>query len=295
MSPELEAIRLVTLHPALVHFTLGTLPLLVLAYAVAAWRRSTRWTFVADATLVVTAVLTLATVAFGLVSNAVLPWPGGLQLWRWLHLGLGAAGGALLVGFAAVRLARRRLRPESGRGELVAALAVTGVMVVTGWIGGEVLVFHAGMGVKAAGNGALAPTVAVPQRPPRDLRGSMHRLRASWSTATTQIASLVVEHPRPEHYRAVEAAAARLEADARWVAKGEDDDEHEGHAHPEIDVGLRFMAAGLADRARALEQAARAGQPAAVAEALGRVTAACAGCHQTYRWRQVAPSAVSKQ
>lgn len=42
--PGMEIIRLVTVHPMLVHFTLGGLPLIILAYAVAARRQSARWT-----------------------------------------------------------------------------------------------------------------------------------------------------------------------------------------------------------------------------------------------------------
>jgi AraC-like DNA-binding protein len=40
---------------------------------------------VGDAALFVTAAATLATGTFGLVSNAVVPWPGGLETFRFLH------------------------------------------------------------------------------------------------------------------------------------------------------------------------------------------------------------------
>src|SRR5207302_5671801 len=79
-------VRIETIHPALAHFTVGGLPLIVVAYAIAVWRRSPAWTLVGDAGLVVTAALTLGTAAFGLVSNAVVPWPGGLEEWRQIHL-----------------------------------------------------------------------------------------------------------------------------------------------------------------------------------------------------------------
>src|SRR5438067_373935 len=104
----IQLVRLVTVHPALVHFTLGAIPLLVIAYAVAAWRRSPGWTLVGDAALGVTAALTLVTATFGLVSNAVLFWPGGIGRWRGIHVGFGLASTVLLAGFALWRLTRRR-------------------------------------------------------------------------------------------------------------------------------------------------------------------------------------------
>ena len=93
----LTAVRLVTVHPVLTHFTIGGLPLIVIAYGIAVWGRWPAWTRVGDAALVVTAVLTLFTLAFGLVSNFVLPWPGGIAIWRWVHLGFGVATTVALV------------------------------------------------------------------------------------------------------------------------------------------------------------------------------------------------------
>src|SRR5688500_9958735 len=101
-------LRLATVHPALAHFTLGGLPLIVVAYAIATFRRSRAWTLVGDAGLVVTAALTLGTLAFGLVSDAVVPWPGGLERWRGVHLATGVATTVVLVLLAAVRLASPR-------------------------------------------------------------------------------------------------------------------------------------------------------------------------------------------
>src|SRR5262245_6584326 len=102
----LHVVRWATIHPALAHFTIGGLPLIVIGYAVAVWRRSPAWTLVGDAALVVTAALTLATGAFGLVANAQ-PWPGGIESWRWIHLGAGVATTVLLALFAAARLVFR--------------------------------------------------------------------------------------------------------------------------------------------------------------------------------------------
>jgi uncharacterized membrane protein len=50
-----HVVRLATIHPALAHFTIGGLPLIVAAYAIAVWRRSPAWTLVGDAALVLTA------------------------------------------------------------------------------------------------------------------------------------------------------------------------------------------------------------------------------------------------
>ena len=136
----LEGVRLVTVHPALVHFTLGGLPILVLAYAIAAWRRSERWTFTGDMALFVTASITVLTAAFGLVSNWTVPWPGGLDVWRWLHVAVGVATTVLLLAFAFARAVARRRGGSSGKGVVAVALLVSSVAAFAGWIGGDVLV-----------------------------------------------------------------------------------------------------------------------------------------------------------
>ncbi len=65
----MEPIRLITIHPALVHVPLGVLPLLVLAYALARRGDSERWTFVGDVLLFITAAFTLLTATFGLLAR----------------------------------------------------------------------------------------------------------------------------------------------------------------------------------------------------------------------------------
>src|SRR5262245_34438536 len=135
-------VRLVTVHPALVHLTLGVLPVLVIGYAIAAWRRSERWSFVADVAAAIGAPITLATFAFGLVSNATLAWPDGLNTWRWLHLAFGAFTTLLFVLLAAFRLVLRRRGRASGVGAFVASSMLALVAAVAGWIGGEILVFR---------------------------------------------------------------------------------------------------------------------------------------------------------
>jgi uncharacterized membrane protein len=48
----INVIRLVTVHPFLVHFSIGILPVMVLGYAAAVWFKSERWSFVGDAATV---------------------------------------------------------------------------------------------------------------------------------------------------------------------------------------------------------------------------------------------------
>lgn len=277
----MEPIRITTVHPALVHFTLGTLPVLVIAYLLAAVRRSHRFTFAGDVTAVVTAIITLATVAFGLVSNALVEWPGGLGTWRWLHLAFGITSGVALVAFAGVRLWWRRKSPVSGMPTAYAALIMSLLIGFTGWIGGEVLVFHSGVAVKAAGEGALAPPLdADREQPPEDLEHAMHRIRADWAAVDTALASAVVQEPSKQRFDTVAQAATRIADTAHWIAENRSEGEHD-HEHG---AGLDFMAGRLEQKASALAEAARKGELPAVARANGELTATCAGCHQSFRW-----------
>jgi uncharacterized membrane protein len=272
MSDTLRGWSLVTVHPVLVHLTVGTMPLVVLAYAVAAWRRSERWTFAADVALVVTAVATLATFAFGLVSNAALSWPGGLGTWRWLHLGFGCGSTALLLGLAVVRLVSRRRRPVSGLGSFAAVGLVALVIGFTGWIGGEVLVYRSGMAVDAAGAGALAPPITAVAPQPHDLMDAMHVLRADWGAATATLASTVVEHPTPARFSTLADDASGLRKAAAWLARSK----------PE----LAAPAQELAHQADALAEAARQHDPARAASAMGQITQVCVQCHEQHRWSE---------
>lgn len=255
-------VRLETVHPILVHFTLGALPFLLLAYAVAARRRSAAWTFAGDTLLFFTAAITLATVAFGLVSNAVVDWPGGLSTWRWLHLGLGAFTALSLLVLAVARALRRRKHPvgRAFAGMLIASLGG----LVTGWIGGELLVFRSGMAVEAAAGGALAPPLTSRSPRPGDVTGAMHDLRASWAAATAELASMVVHDPDAREYAAVERHARDIGDVARWIAEEHGPDGKHAHAHGDDDSGgegARALVAGahtLAHQADELAQAAHA-------------------------------------
>src|SRR5205814_2059357 len=131
MRPEIEIFRLVTLHPALVHFALGGLPILVVAYVLARWRRSERWSFVGDVAATVTAAAATASLASGLLSNALVPWPGGLESWRALHLAGGVASALALVTLAVGRLAARRRHPVSGNAALAGSLIAAAFVAFT--------------------------------------------------------------------------------------------------------------------------------------------------------------------
>ncbi|HEY2747271.1 MAG TPA: DUF2231 domain-containing protein [Polyangia bacterium] len=206
------------MHPALAHFTIGGLPLIVIAYAMAVRRRSPAWTFVGDVALIVTAALTLATGIFDLVSNAVVSWPGGIEKWRWLHLGFGVTTTALLAILAALRIVFRRGDVAIGRAMFAAALAVAAVAGFTGWIGGEVLVFHSGMAVRAAGDGALAPPVRDSDARPKDFLDAMRQARAAWASINTHLAWMLVQHPRDEDFRRIELDARRMQAVCKVMA-----------------------------------------------------------------------------
>ncbi|MBI2892311.1 MAG: hypothetical protein HYY06_02075 [Deltaproteobacteria bacterium] len=309
----LEPIRLVTIHPALVHFTLGALPIMVLAYAMGLWRRSDRWTFAGDVATVSAAAITLGTFAFGLVSNAVVEWPGGLDLWRYLHLALGALSTAMLGGFALLRLKLRFRSQLSGRGTLGWAIATSVVVLATGWIGGEVLVFHSGVAVKAAADGALAPPTTRVGRP-SDLLESMGQLRASWAAVHTRVARMIAERPRTEDFEVVATEAGRMERLARWIGEegprtlegaarpshhephGDDEaGEHEEGREPPPDPPgedaemtrgehLTLVAEILEGRAAVLRREARKRDLPALTLAAGRIDQLCVGCHEEIRW-----------
>jgi len=273
-----HVVRLATIHPALAHFTIGGLPLIIIAYALAMWRRSSAWTFVGDAALVVTAALTLGTGIFGLVSNAVVPWPGGIETWRWLHLGCGVTTTVLLALFAAWRLVKRS-DAATGRGTLAAALAVAGVAGLTGWIGGEVLVFHAGMAVRAAGDGAFAPPVRDSDARPKDFLDAMRQARASWGSINTRLAWMLVQHPRDEDFRRIELDARRMQAVCKVMAD-------EGAKDKRNADVLASMSQTLGGDASDIEEAAQKKSLQDIAKAVGEASGHCADCHEQLRWKR---------
>jgi hypothetical protein len=282
-------IRATTVHPLLVHATLGVVPVFLVAYAVAAARRSAHWSFAGDLAVWVGATATAGTVASGLVANALVPWPGGIGIWRWLHLGLGLASAVVYVALAGVRLRGSRRAVVASRRTLAAALGLALLLAGTGWIGGEVLVFHSGIAVAAAGQGALAPTIARTEAPPRDLEDAMGRLRAAWADGQTTFARMLVDRPSAEGYARVAAAARDLEVLAAWLETN-GPEEIARHAHapdgntPELRNSVAEMARLLRDQAGALEEAARGQRWSPLTRSLESVTRACAGCHEGVRW-----------
>jgi uncharacterized membrane protein len=308
----LHGLRLVTLHPTLVHATLGALPLAILAYVIGALRKSERWTFVGDAALVFTAAVTVLTFAFGLVSNATVRWPGGLSLWRWLHLTLGVLSTGLLLGFAGFRLARRATVPIATVRAAGFAVAVGVVVAFTGWVGGEVLVYHAGVAVEAAAQGALAPPVTA-RATPRNLDASMDAIRATWSAITTTLAGMLVHRPSDQEFDSVAHQARQLRGLADWMAVNgsrtlfNPNGTVAEHTHgsggacevqglpargggPESAPEKRAdhlveMARAFGDQASRLETAAYAHDLEAMNRTLGTLSSQCAGCHAQLRWR----------
>jgi uncharacterized membrane protein len=277
----LHVVRLATVHPALVHFTIGALPIIVIAYAVAAWRRSEAWTLAGDVALVVAAAITILTGLFGLVSNAVVPWPGGIQTWRWLHLGFGVATTVLLALFAAVRLVVRHGGP-AGPGTVAAAIGVAAVAAFTGWIGGEVLVFHSGMAVRAAADGALAPRWRDTHARPKGFLDAMRQARASWAGIETRLAWMLVHHPRDEDFRGILADAQRMQEVCKVMAD-------EGAKDPRNATVLASMAQALGGDANDIEEAARKKSLQDIAKALGEASSDCADCHEQVRWKTRSP------
>lgn len=291
----MSLIRLVTVHPALVHFTIGALPLIVLAYLLAAVRRSPRWTFVGDAALFVTTAITLLTTTFGVVSFVVVGWPGGLGAWPWLHLGFGAAATTLLIVLSIYRLRARRHEGHSGAFTLASSLVTGAAILVAGWIGGEVLVFRAGIAVSGAGDGALAPSVWRASAEPDDLLDAMGRLRAAWAGVQTELARMTVVHPSPAGFGAVGRDARELERVAKWM-------QHYGERTAVAGVGpmtasrrddasaefahhVRTMSVELASRATVVREAAQGRDLDALALAVGDLSEECSHCHRELRWK----------
>lgn len=76
LTDAAEGLRIETVHPALVHFTIGGIAVATLAYLAAARMRSSRLSFAGDFALVTTAAMTLVAAAFRIVAYAVVRWPG---------------------------------------------------------------------------------------------------------------------------------------------------------------------------------------------------------------------------
>ncbi|MBI3181075.1 MAG: hypothetical protein HYZ28_02915 [Myxococcales bacterium] len=300
----LELLRWTTLHPALVHLPLGILPLAALAYAMAVVRRSERWTFAADMALFIGAGGTVLAAGFGLVAYLVLDWPSGWAPWPVIHLALGASSTAAVVSAAVFRGLTRRRRMVASRGLAAISFLLVLAAAGTGWVGGEVLVFHGGAAVRAAGDGLLAPPVTWPEGPPSSVADAMGRLRSTWAANNGALTRVLVDRPTEPRFREVAENARLIQQLARWLMRegpeltgvggaGFDDEEEEVGAERRrhgrgatAREHLRQMAGDLLARARSLEDAALHQDVLEVMHRQGELTAACAGCHQHLRWNR---------
>jgi uncharacterized membrane protein len=298
----LEVLRINTVHPALVHVTIGGVVLATVAYVGAAWRRSERLSHAGDVTLVLTAVATLVAAAFGVVAYAVANWPGDLETWSSLHLAFGIATTVLTGAFAGVRLARRRL--PTGAPAAVTAIILLLVTTFTGWIGGEVLAYHGGIAVRAAGEGALSPPLTSRPGPGGSLAETMDAVRAVWANAVTTHATMVVRRPSDASFAKLGESGRTLGTLASWVeSQGalslpgaqQPLPSHHGGGHPgaaEMQHGmmetrgdhLAEMARDFGEHAAALAAASDAHDLESAAGALGLITSDCSGCHEELRW-----------
>lgn len=296
-----EPIRWITLHPALVHLPLGSFPVAALAYLVAARYRSERWSHAGDIALVFAALTATLAAGLGLLAYFLLDWPGGLAPWPVLHLVLGAATAVLSLALMGWRLRGRKRRPVVRWPGALATAGVMGLTFFTGWVGGEVLVYHAGVGVQAAGLGALAPPVSWPEAPPENLDDAMGRLRAAWGAASSRLSMMVVEKPSDAHYAGLAEDARHMQEVALWVIGGGGSPAEDTEARGQAGVGgggtagggghgehERAALAGMAEVMRAqaqeLEQAARQKDLMAASENFGALTGTCSACHMQHRW-----------
>lgn len=264
----LHPVRLYTLHPLLAHFTVGGTAIFVLAYLIGLRTRSTAWTFAGDAVLWITTLFTLATLGFGFVSNT-MPWPGGLELWKAIHMWLATGATAALALLSLVRLRARQ--KSDGIGVIVGLfmLVSAGAVAITGWIGGEVLVFHSGMAVRAAGLGSLAPPVTDRQTA-RNFLDAMREARAAWGGVNAELSWMLVQRPDDERWLKIASDGERMKLFAQLMAKT-----------PE----MADRSVELADDADKIVEAARKKRLTDLSLAVGQAGATCARCHEEERWQ----------
>jgi uncharacterized membrane protein len=297
----LEALRINTVHPALVHVTIGGIVVATIAYVAAALRRSDRLSFAGDVALVATAAATLVAAAFGVVAYAVAKWPGGLETWSGLHLAFGIATTVLIAAFAGVRLVRRR-RP-TGRAAAITAVVALAIATFTGWVGGEVLAYHGGIAVRAAGEGSLSPPLSSRPAPGANLAETMDAVRAVWADAVTTQATMIVQRPADSGFARLSDSGNTLARLASWVesdgalslpgAQQPLRSHHGGHPgaaemqHAAAETRgdhLAEMARDFGKHAATLAGAADAHDLEGAANALGLIASDCAGCHEELRW-----------
>lgn len=276
-----EFLRWTTLHPALVSLSLGLLPFAALSYLLAYRRRSERWTNVADLAALVGAAGAALGAVSGLIAHFSLKWPGGLAPWPALHLSTGLLTALCAIAFAALRSVRRKRQLVATRGWAMGAVAVALLGAGTGWVGGTVLVFHAGAAVKAAGYGSLAPPWGRREEPPENLRQAMGWLRGDWASAIAQVSQMVVDQATEPGFRDLAASAQRIQEVSLWLTRqGASSLELEQLEAEEL---FQEVSGHLLSHARNLEDAALHQDFQGVVHALSDLTAACANCHEQLR------------
>jgi uncharacterized membrane protein len=282
----MDILRLVTIHPILVHLTLGGIPLMLIAYYFAARTRSPQWLFAGDFILIATALVTVGTGLFGFVSLFAIDWPGGLDLWRWLHLALGVATAGIVWIMAILRsIGRKRGGLPNYPGLLSASCAAMVFATFAGWVGGEVLVYRSGVAVLGAQNGALAPPVPQARSKPRTILEGMGLIRAHSASALGEYFDIIVQRPTPDRFHAIEVEAMELRELSRWLITASE--EAEGHhTHEHEGKSMHEHAEEFENEVGDLQRAAEERDLTQIAHAIDGVQSSCAGCHLEHRWRE---------
>jgi hypothetical protein len=172
---------------------------------------------------------------------------------------------------ALVLLSLARLRQRDtplGAPIALLVLVTSGAIGITGWIGGEVLVFHSGMAVRAAGDGSFAPPV-TDRKWSRNFLDAMREARGAWGGINAELAWMLVQKPRDEGWTRIADDAERMQLFATQMAKT-----------PSMDERSQEMA----DEGQKIAAAARARKLTEVARLVGETGATCARCHEEERW-----------
>ena len=305
-----EFARLTTLHPALVHLPLGAIPLATLAYVMASLKRSERWLFVGDVALSFAGVGITLAAAFGFVAYFRLDWPGGLGPWPLVHLVLGTVTTISVWLLLAARWRTHRWLKERATATqsltqpftrtatawhwALASIGISLLAAFTGYIGGEILVFHGGMAVKAGANGTLSPPLAAKEQSPATLNDAMQRLRALWASSVATTSRATAERPEDADFARVAEDARRIQRLSRWLVDWAHTPAPKSAgkpSKPEPDAEMEQLAKALQTEAGHLEQAAIRHNLPDTLDALGATSRACAECHDKKRWQGPAPLA----
>jgi len=298
-----EFARLTTLHPALVHLPLGAIPLATIAYVMATLKRSERWLFVGDVALGFSGVAIAVAAAFGFVAYFRLDWPGGLGPWPLVHLVLGVVTTVSVWLLIAARWRNQRWlkqraiesprlsKPFASAGTAwnwaLASVGISLLAAFTGYIGGEILVFHGGMAVKAGASGTLSPPLAAKERPPKTLNDAMQHLRALWASSVGTTSQATAERPKSSDFARVAQDARDIQRLSRWIVDWAHNPSASSTAKPnKPDLEMEQLAKALQDQAVRLEQAATQHKLGDTLDALGATSRACADCHEQKRWQQ---------